>query len=94
MLIDPWREDDRHRWKPEQLVWIEAALTFDWRNRYEAYRDIAAMIGVDRCVVRAKAKKMAAAKRAESGHILGFDLIPPAPEGRRVMVVQGRVAAE
>ena len=54
-------------WPEHHLEWIRAALTLDWKERQEAYRDISELTGRGIKAVRDRAKVM---KDMEKRHLL------------------------
>ena len=54
---------DKPDWTRSQLLWIEAAECLPWRERLDAFRDIAAMAGTTQYLVWRKSLRLKREKR-------------------------------
>lgn len=67
-MIDRFGSKVSVAWPEHHLVWVEAALTLDFKDRQQAYRDIAEMTGRSVSAVRDRAKHVKAQQGREAEH--------------------------
>jgi hypothetical protein len=65
-MIDRWGNPVRVAWAAHELLWIEAALSLDVRDRMAAFTDIAELTGRPRETVQRMAANLRSARKREA----------------------------